>query len=109
MGNKSYFGCATIEKDEIEGSEIKHPVHLEYYMVEKSVISKFGPIKKEKIVYGVEIVKKDSFNKDIPYIEKHESEYIAKNIKEANELITILCNNKVTPTHMDEIICDLKR
>ena len=109
MESKTYFGCAIIENEDLEESEIKHPLHLEYYRTESSSLSKYGLTKREKKVYGVEVIKKDYLNKSIPYVEKYEVAHITKNLKEANKLIEMLKDNKVTPTHVDDIISDLKQ
>ena len=107
--SKTYFGCAVIDDEDSEESIVKYPLQLEYYRTENNIQSKSGLAKKEKMVYGVEVIKKDYSNKEAPYVEKYESEYIAKNMEEADKLIKILRDYKVTPVHVDDIISDLKQ
>ena len=108
MGARDYYGCATLEKEELLELEtdIDHQISVEYYRTEQIKYNKFNMARK---MYGIEVIKKDYSNKQVPYIERHVSQFLTKDIEKAENILNLLKINKVMPVHVDEIIQDLKQ
>ena len=98
--SRKIYGRAVIDSsksDEIEGS---WRIELEYYnLKEENCLNNKN--------YGIEIVKKRIEN-EIMNIENKIVSNIFREEQEANKLLQILMENKVTPISVDDVISDLK-
>lgn len=96
------YGETQIEEELLRKNRIYNNIELEYYKIKSNKVSKS---KKENIIYGIEIVKKEYINDKIKE-EKETVETLTKNEELVNKILEKLKNNKVTPTSLEYIITD---
>ena len=99
---KSFYGENFIESEKLEELGIKYPMKIEYYKVkEKNEDKRNG-----KLIYGVEIIKKEYTGEKIN-IEVRNSCNIIKEEKNVDYILEILKRNVVTPIGLKDVITDL--
>ena len=96
---KTFFDGIFIDKEKLQAEDIQYPIKLEYYKtiaIEENVEAK----------YGIEIVKTE-FKKGEINVESNMVRHITNNVDEANNILTILRNNEVTPIGMQDVLEDM--
>lgn len=96
------YGEIQLEEELLIKNKIYNNMELEYYKIKSNKKDKF---KRENIIYGIEIVKKEYINNKIKE-EKEIIETLTKNEELVNQILEKLKNNKVTPTSLEYIITD---
>lgn len=97
------FGKILLDEKLLVENNIYHDVEVEYYKVKRKDENN-ARIRNE--VYGIEIVKRDYFDKEV----KVENEYIEKVTSDeqfVDNILEKLKNNQVTPVELKFIIKDL--
>ena len=97
---KTFFDGIFMDKEKLKAEGMEYPIKLEYYKIvsnEENVDFK----------YGMEIVKIEYKNGEIN-IENSIAKNITNNEKQADEILTIMKNNEVTPIGMQDVLMDLQ-
>ncbi len=92
-GNIAITNCIT------EGVTKEFPINLEYYKIHNNVL------KNEEKPYGIGIVKTHEDNIETK-MEKSEFDHIFSQEKEADNMLSLLIKNKVTPISLRDILED---
>lgn len=98
-----YYGAAFLNEKDLVETNITHNIELEYYKTENY---KTSILKKEKISYGIEVVKKE-YNAENIKIEKSRLDDVSRNAKKVINIIETLKMHKVTPIGLQDVVCDL--
>ena len=93
-----YDGIFVDEKEERDDGK-QYPMKLEYY---KTIVS--GEYDEER--YGIAIVKTEFIESKVN-IESNKLDNITSNVAEADKILSILRNNKVTPIGMQDVLEEL--
>lgn len=93
------YGNISIDKCITEGVTKEFPMNLEYYKIQNNVAKS-----KEK-PYGIGIIKTHEDNIET-CVEKSEFNHIFSKEKEADNMLKLLIENKVTPMCLREILED---
>lgn len=96
-----FFGSIFIKKENLKEAGINYPIKLEYY----KKINEDEFIKKNKAIYGINIIKTEYISNDIR-IENKEVPYITNDESQINKILKILKDNEVTPISLEDIIED---
>lgn len=97
---KELYNKAIIDKNDIEGINLRGKIQLEYYKTINNLMS--DDYKK----YGIKIVKKyKKIHKEM--IESKEIDNLSNEETTIDTLLNILVNNKVTPIALDDVLADL--
>ncbi len=100
----TFYGSIFIEKEKLEEAGIKHPIKLEYY----KHISEDGKNYSNKAKYGIHIVKTEYMQDNIK-VESKSIKYITDDELEANRILRIFKENRVTLINSEEVISDLSK
>lgn len=101
--SKVYYGATFLEEKDLVESNIKNNIELKYYKIENY---ERKILKREKLSYGIEIVKKEYTNENIK-IEKNTIENITDNAAKVINIIETLKKYKVTPIGLQDVVSDL--
>ena len=97
---KELYDKAIIDKNDIEGINIRGKIQLEYYKTTNNLIND------EYKKYGIKIVKKHKkIYKEM--IESKEIDNISDEETKVERLLKLLVSNKVTPIGLDDVLSDL--
>ena len=96
---KTFFDGIFIDEKELRDDSKQYPMKLEYY---KTIVS--GENVEAK--YGIEIVKTEFINGSVN-VESNKFDNITSNVNEADKILTVLRNNKVTPIGMQDVLEEL--
>lgn len=81
----------------------KYPIKIEYY----KKINEDEFLKKEKAIYGIQVIKTEYMPENIKTEEK-EIPYVTNDEQKVEKVLQILKNNEVTPICVEEIISDIR-
>lgn len=95
---KTFFDGIYIEKERLEEADIRYPIKLEYF--------KTYNVENTKAKYGIEVVKTEYLEGNIR-IETKEVKNITNNIEEAEQILTLLRNNEVTPVGVEDVLQEI--
>ena len=98
---RKFFGGLFIENELLHKEGIYHPIKLDYYKITNKNSSK-----KEKLKYGIEIVKTEYFTNDVK-IEKNTMEEITNDESTIDRILNTLKENTVTPAGMEDVIKEI--
>lgn len=96
--SKTCHGKTFLEKEDLEETNIKHKIQLEYYTIKET--------KNKRDKYGIEIIKKEY----VPYginTESSTKEDISNSSQKVIEIINTLKQHKVTPIGLNDVLEDL--
>lgn len=96
---KTFFDGVFIDKNKLEEADIKYPIKLEYFKTtgeEENVETRFG----------IEVVKTEYLDNSVR-VESKEVKNITDDFREAEEILTLLKNNEVTPIAVEDVLQDL--
>lgn len=109
---KTFFDGIFISKEHLEEAGIKYPIKLEYYKIARD-----ENVRNTKLInetentngkYGIEVVKTEYLEGNVK-IETKEVNNITNDLKEADRILTLLRNNEVTPTGVEDVLEDLQK
>lgn len=98
-----YYGATFLEEKDLVESNTKNNIELKYYKIENY---ESRILRKEKLSYGIEIVKKEYADKKVK-IEKNKIEDITDNAAKVINIIETLKKYKVTPIGLQDVVSDL--
>ncbi len=98
MINSTLFGTHT----ENAGELIDYKLTLKYYMITEPLCQKYS----DMLRYGVKIKMLSEYPDGTKHEESKEIQDIFYRKKDAEEFLSTLLKNKVTPTHLREIVED---
>lgn len=98
-----YYGATFLEEKDLVESNITNNIELKYYKIENY---ERKILKKEKLSYGIEIVKKEYTDENIK-VEKNRVENITDNAVKVINIIETLKKYKVTPIGLQDVVSDL--
>lgn len=101
---KKFFGGTFIEKEILEEAGIDYPIKLEYYKQINEEDIKLS----DKAKYGIHIVKTEYIPNNLK-VETKDIKYITNDEIEADRILNIFKENKVTIINSEEVISDLCR
>ena len=101
---KKFFGGTFIEKEILEEAGIDYPIKLEYY----KQINEEDINPSDKAKYGIHIVKTEYIPNNLK-VETKDLKYITNDEIEADRILDIFKENKVTIINSEEVISDLCR
>ena len=96
---RELYNKTIIDKNDIEGINLKGKIQLEYYKTTNNLIDDYKK-------YGIKVVKRHKkIYKEM--IESKEIDNISNEETKIDTLLSILVNNKVTPIALDDVLADL--
>ena len=95
---KRFFDGVFIASSNLEETDIKHPMRLEYYKTLSESDIKFK--------YGIEVIKTEYLDENV-MIESKEIPNIIESEEEQERILKLLKNNKVTPIGAQDVLEDL--
>ena len=98
---KKFFGGMFIENEILRREGIYHPIKLEYYKIENKDNNQ-----REKMKYGLEIIKTEYYPNDVK-IEKRQIDEITNDEETIKKILGTLKENKVTPIGMQDVMKEI--
>ena len=99
---KNFFGSIFINRDKLSEAGINYPIKVEYY----KIINEEDKVKKDKLLYGIQIIKTEY--RDKIGVEGNKIESITNEEKEIDKMLTLMKENEVTPIALEDIVTELK-
>ncbi len=99
---KNFFGSIFINRDKLLEAGINYPIKVEYY----KIINEEEKVKKDKLLYGIQIIKTEY--RDKIGVEGNKIESITNEEKEVDKMLTLMKENEVTPIALEDIVTELK-
>ena len=99
---KNFFGSIFINRDKLLEAGINYPIKVEYY----KIINEEEKVKKDKLLYGIQINKTEY--RDKIGVEGNKIESITNEEKEVDKMLTLMKENEVTPIALEDIVTELK-
>ena len=99
---KNFFGSIFINRDKLLEAGINYPIKVEYY----KIINEEEKVKKDKLLYGIQIIKTEY--RDKIGVEGNKIESITNEEKEVDKMLTLMKENEVTPITLEDIVTELK-
>ena len=99
---KNFFGSIFINRDELREAGIDYPIKVEYY----KIINEEEKIKKNKLIYGIQVIKTEY--RDKIGIEQEKIEHITNDESEITKMLDIIKSNEVTPIGLEDVILEIK-
>ena len=96
--SRTYYGETFLENTDLEETNIKNRIKLEYYTTKQT--------KEEKDVYGIEVIKKE-FKSNGLDTEISSINNISNSSQKVIEIINTLKEYKVTPIGLNDVLEDL--
>ena len=103
MNSKVYYGNTIIDTKDLNDTNIKNRIELEYYRTKKR---KKYFTRENTEIYGIEIVKKEYSGKKVN-IEKEKIDRISNKESSINSILNKLKQFKVTPITLKDVIDDM--
>jgi len=99
---KNFFGSIFINRDRLKEAGIDYPIKVEYY----KIINEEEKIKKNRLMYGIQIIKTEY--RDKIGVEQEKIEHITNDEKEITQILSIMKEYEVTPIGLEDVILELK-
>ena len=99
---KNFFGSIFINRDKLSEAGINYPIKVEYY----KIINEEEKVKKDKLLYGIQIIKTEY--RDKIGVEGNKIESITNEEKEIDKMLRLMKENEVTPIALEDIVTELK-
>ena len=99
---KNFFGSIFINRDELKEAAIDYPIKVEYY----KIINEEEKIKKNKLIYGIQVIKTEY--RDKIGVEQTKIEHITNDENEITKLLDLIKENEVTPIGLEDVILEIK-
>lgn len=97
---KSFYGGTYIGKEILEENDIYHPIRLEYYKIETE--------NQSELFYGIEVIKTE-YKKEKTDVESNVVENVTMEETEILELLSKFKEGTVMPSHLEEMLEEVKR
>ena len=99
---KNFFGSIFINRDELKEAGIDYPIKVEYY----KIINEEEKIKKNKLIYGIQVIKTEY--RDKIGVEQTKIEHITNDENEITKMLSLIKQNEVTPIGLEDVILEIK-
>ena len=99
---KNFFGSIFINRDELKEAGINYPIKVEYY----KIINEEEKIKKNKLIYGIQVIKTEY--RDKIGVEQTKIEHITNDENEITKMLSLIKQNEVTPIGLEDVILEIK-
>ena len=99
---KNFFGSIFINRDRLNEAGIDYPIKVEYY----KIINEEEKIKKNRLIYGIQIIKTEY--KEKIGVEQSKIEDITNDENEITKILDLMKRNEVTPICLKDVILEIK-